>query len=56
LDASFGTGGVTTISFGQTDAVAALLLQTDGKILAVGNCRNASSGEDAFAVARFWAH
>ena len=32
VDASFGTGGVVTTSFGQKDCVAALALQTGGKI------------------------
>jgi uncharacterized delta-60 repeat protein len=37
LDSTFGTGGMVTTSFGQMDSVAALALQTDGKIIAAGN-------------------
>ena len=38
LDASFGTGGIVSTSFGDFDeaGISALLLQPDGKILAVG--------------------
>ncbi len=37
LDASFGTGGkVTTVIWGNDDELAAILLQPDGKILAIG--------------------
>jgi uncharacterized delta-60 repeat protein len=38
LDATFGTGGFVTTSFGSAPAsVSALLIQSDGKIVAVGN-------------------
>jgi len=53
LDSSFGTGGVVTTSFGQTDSVASIVLQTDGKIVAAGNSRNATNSNDAFALARY---
>jgi uncharacterized delta-60 repeat protein len=53
LDATFGKGGVVTTSFGQTDSVAALALQTDGKIVAAGNSLSIGTRNDAFAVARY---
>ncbi|HEV3252946.1 MAG TPA: hypothetical protein VG033_00960 [Candidatus Acidoferrales bacterium] len=38
LDATFGTGGFVTTSFGSTSSsISVLLIQTDGKIVAVGN-------------------
>ena len=55
LDSTFGAGGVVTTSFGQTDSVAALAVQTDGKIVAAGNSLNVATGNDAFAVARYTA-
>lgn len=53
LDPSFGTGGVVTTSFGQKDSVAAVVLQTDGKIVAAGNSMNVTTSNDSFAVARY---
>ena len=53
LDSLFGMGGVVTTSFGQTDSVAGLAIQTDGKIVAAGNSLNVSTGNDEFAVARY---
>jgi uncharacterized delta-60 repeat protein len=55
LDATFGAGGVVTTSFGQTDSVAAVVIQPDGKIVAAGNSFNAGSSADSFAVARYTA-
>ena len=50
LDGSFGTAGITrTLIYGQ-DQVNALLIQSDGKILAGGY---ATSGDADFALARY---
>ena len=46
LDSTFGTGGLVTTSFGQIDTVAALALQTDGKVIAAGN----STGNSQFGA------
>jgi uncharacterized delta-60 repeat protein len=53
LDSAFGTGGVLTTSFGQTDSAAALAIQADGKIVAAGNSLHVDAGNDEFAVARY---
>ena len=53
LDPTFGAGGVVKTSFGQTDSVAAIALQADGKIVAAGNSVNVTTGNDAFALARY---
>lgn len=45
LDTSFGTNGLVTTA--AANSIAKILIQSDGKILAVGNC-----GDD-FAVARY---
>ena len=39
LDTTFGTGGLVTTSFGSTTtaAISALVIQTDGKIVAAGS-------------------
>jgi uncharacterized delta-60 repeat protein len=51
-DMSFGTGGkLTTDLFGGSDSVAALLVQRDGRIIAVGTASNSSSAR--FALARY---
>lgn len=55
LDRTFGAGGVVTTSFGETDAVAAIAVQPDGKIVAAGNSVNPNAGTDAFALARYTA-
>ncbi len=50
LDNTFGTGGLVTTSFGSdtTASIAALALQSDGKIVAVGQASNGG-----FVVARY---
>jgi uncharacterized delta-60 repeat protein len=53
LDSAFGTGGVVTTSFEQTDSVAALAIQPDGKIVAAGNSLDVNTGNDDFALARY---
>jgi Domain of unknown function (DUF5122) beta-propeller len=54
MDLTFGTGGVLTTSFqGQTSAaVTAVLIQPDGKIVAVGQTLT-SSGIANLALARY---
>jgi uncharacterized delta-60 repeat protein len=53
LDESFGHGGkVTTDFFGDSDAVSAIALQPDGKIIAVGFVFITNVGQD-FALARY---
>ncbi|MBV8036348.1 hypothetical protein [Roseateles sp.] len=53
LDASFGTGGRVTTSFGNGDDKAyALLLQPDGKIVLGGGSNQGATGND-FALARY---
>lgn len=53
LDSTFGTAGVVTTSFGQKDSAAAIVLQTDAKIVAAGNSLNRINNNDAFALARY---
>ena len=52
LDTSFGSGGLVTTNFGSgtSASIAALVLQTDGKIVAAGN-----SSQGNFIVARYLA-
>ena len=53
LDTSFGSGGtVTTHFFGSSDQALAVALQSDGKIIAVGQAVQ-SDGDDDFALARY---
>src|SRR6185436_10098366 len=52
LDPTFGTAGKVITDFGSTSDVAAdLALQTDGKIVVVGD--TVSAGVSRFAVARY---
>jgi hypothetical protein len=53
LDASFGTGGVLTTSFNGDDGASALLIQPDGKIVAVGFSENNATGHVFIALARY---
>src|SRR6266568_281258 len=53
LDTTFGTGGKVTTDFaGDADQAFALVLQTDGKIVAAGEATSSRRGED-FALARY---
>ena len=52
LDSSFGSGGiVTTDFFGASDAAHDVVIQPDGKIIAVGYTRDSNSTD--FALARY---
>jgi uncharacterized delta-60 repeat protein len=51
LDPGFGSGGVLTTSFFGDEAVSALLIQPDGRIVAVGFAVNNSAGQTFVALA-----
>src|SRR5207244_4287411 len=55
LDATFGTNGRVTTDFGHDDKAAAVALQGDGKIVAVGSSEAAGGNffSSKFAVARY---
>lgn len=53
LDATFGNGGqITTDFFGRADKLNALLIQQDGKLLAIGTATNSAENAD-FAIVRY---
>jgi uncharacterized delta-60 repeat protein/uncharacterized repeat protein (TIGR01451 family) len=52
LDNSFGTGGITVTDFGAHDAAYAVLVQTDGRIVAVGGSGSQPGAGDV-ALARY---
>ena len=53
LDASFGSGGVLTTTFNGAEGVGAVVIQPDGKIIAVGFSENNSTGHVFIALARY---
>src|SRR5262249_12731734 len=53
VDSGFGADGLATTDFGGDDAVTAVLIQPDGKIVAAGES-NGPNGTD-FALARYLA-
>jgi uncharacterized delta-60 repeat protein len=53
LDTSFGSGGVLTTTFFGDEAVTALLIQPDGKIVAIGFTENNSTGQVFLALVRY---
>ena len=54
VDATFGTGGEVTTTFGGTnDEVLAVALQGDGKIVAAGGTQGSRFGSIQFALARY---
>lgn len=55
LDATFGTGGIVTTSFGMysLDEANDLAIQSDGKIIAVGYTADANTNLDIFSMARY---
>lgn len=52
LDTSFGSGGKVTTPVGATDAIYSIVIQSDGKIVAIGNADGISPGT-VIAVARY---
>jgi hypothetical protein len=52
LDPAFGTGGVLTTRIQGDDLVSLLVIQPDGKILAVGTSQNAADVME-LALARY---
>ncbi len=57
LDTTFGTNGITATNFGavgSSNDASALVIQADGKILAVGSSNNGADND--FALARFTAN
>ena len=53
LDTSFGTDGTMTTAIGPFAGANALVLQPDGKLVAVGFSHNGSTSEAEFALARY---
>jgi len=54
LDTTFGTGGVVRTDFnGGNDALAAIVIQPDGKIVAAGEASTPPSTNPHFALARY---
>ena len=53
LDSTFGLGGKVSTEFGGTSAPYALVLRTDGKLLAAGEAWNPTAGNPDFAMARY---
>lgn len=53
LDTGFGAGGTLTTSFNGDDGAGAVLVQPDGKIVAVGFSENNSTGHVFIALARY---
>lgn len=52
LDSTFGSGGVLTTRFEGSDQVSSVLIQSDGKILAIGQAINSTTGLANLAMAR----
>ncbi len=53
LDAAFGTGGTLTTTLNGDEGVGSLVIQPDGKIIAVGFSENNSTGDVFIALARY---
>jgi hypothetical protein len=53
LDATFGSGGTLTTTIQGDEGASALLIQTDGKIIAVGFSENNSAGIADVALVRY---
>ena len=53
LDAGFGSGGVLTTTFNGDEGVGAVVIQPDGKIIAVGFSENNTTGHVFIALARY---
>jgi uncharacterized delta-60 repeat protein len=53
LDAGFGSAGVLTTTFNGDEAVGAVVIQPDGKIIAAGFSENNTTGHVFIALARY---
>jgi uncharacterized delta-60 repeat protein len=53
LDSSFGNGGVLTTRFEGSDQVSSIIIQPDGKILAIGQAFDSSTSQGNLALARY---
>ncbi len=53
LDASFGSGGALTTRFNGADQISSILIQPDGKIIAIGQAFDGSTGQGNLALARY---
>ncbi len=53
LDSTFGNAGKLTTQFFGTDQALAMLVQSDGKIVAVGQTLNRTTGIAEMALARY---
>jgi uncharacterized delta-60 repeat protein len=54
LDSSFGSGGKVVTDFnGKTDRAVAVMVQSDGRIVAAGNAVNATNTDQDFALVRY---
>jgi uncharacterized delta-60 repeat protein len=53
LDTGFGSGGVLTTTFNGNEAIEAVLIQPDGKIIAAGFSDNNTTGQSFIALARY---
>jgi uncharacterized delta-60 repeat protein len=53
LDTGFGSSGALTTTFNGNEAVEALLIQPDGKIIAAGFSDNNTTGQSFIALARY---
>jgi uncharacterized delta-60 repeat protein len=53
LDSAFGSGGTLTTTFNGDEGVGALVIQPDGKIIAVGFSENNTTGHVFIALARY---
>jgi uncharacterized delta-60 repeat protein len=53
LDSTFGNGGVLTTRFEGSDQVSSIIIQPDGKILAIGQAFDSSTSQGNLALARY---
>jgi len=53
LDSSFGSGGALTTKFRGSDQISSILIQADGKIIAIGQAFDSSAGQGNLALARY---
>ena len=53
LDSTFGNGGVLTTRFEGSDQVTSVIIQPDGKILAIGEAFDSSTSQGNLALARY---